>query len=55
MKKWGHLSSFLFSARNLNLLKQIIYIHLKDIIMLFQKIVYMFYRGLSNSLQDNGE
>ena len=30
----------LTSARNLNLLKQFISIHLKDLIMLFQKIIF---------------
>ena len=38
--KWWIFCKFVFtSARNLNLLKQLIYIHLKDLIMLFQKIV----------------
>ena len=41
----------LTSARNLNLLKQFIYICLKNFIMLLRKIV--FYRGLSHSSKDN--
>ena len=43
--KWCIFCKFvLTSAGNLNILKQFISIHLKDLIMLFQKIVF-FYRG----------
>ena len=51
LPKIVHFCKFvLTSARNLNLLKQFIYIHLKNVIMLFQKIV--FYRGMNNSSRD---
>ena len=43
----------LTSARNLNLLKQFIYIPLIDLIMFFQEVAC--FKGLSNSSQDTAD